>query len=48
MHGMFQTLLEKDYIDTEQSFKWMTYGGLKGETERLLMEAQDQTLNARY
>ena len=32
----------------ELLFEWMKHTGLKGETEGLITEAQDQALNTRY
>ena len=37
-----------NYIDPDQSFQWMKYVGLKGETEALVVAAQDQALKTRY
>ena len=48
MNGKFPKYLDKDYVDTELSFKWMKYTGLKGGTEGLIIAAQDQSLNTRY
>ena len=48
MHGKFPTYLEKGNIDKQQSFQWMKHNGLKGETEGLIMAAQDQALKTRY
>ena len=38
------------YIDTDYSFynAWMKHMGVKGETEDLIVEAQDQALKTRY
>ena len=47
MHGKFPTYLDKDYVDTDLSFQWMKYTGLKVETEGLITVAQDQSLNTR-
>ena len=48
MHGKFPSYLDKDHVDVELSFKWMKHTGLKGETEGLIIAAQDQALNTRY
>lgn len=48
MHGKFPRYLQSQNIDVEQSFQWMKHTGLKGETEGLIMAAQDQALNTRY
>ena len=47
-HGQFPKLLDKTYVDIEQSFQWMKHSGLKGETEGLIISAQDQAINTRY
>ena len=47
MHGKFPTLLEKEYIDTEEVFHWMKFSELKGETEGLVTAVQDHALNTR-
>ena len=48
MHGKFPKFLKSEYIDLDQSFQWMKYVGLKGETEGLVVAAQDQALKTRY
>ena len=48
MHGKFPEFLKSEYIDLDQSFQWMKYVGLKGETEGLVVAAQDQALKTRY
>ena len=48
MHGKFPNHLAKEYIDIQQSFKWMRHNGLKGETEGPITAAQDQALYTRY
>ena len=48
MHGRLPEYLENPTIDMEQSFQWMKHTGLKGETEGLIIAAQDQALKTRY
>ena len=48
MHGKFPGHLDYGYIDVEQSFQSMKHCGLKGETEGLILVAQDQEINTRY
>ena len=48
MHGKFLKYLDKDHIDMQLSFEWMTHTGLKGETEGLITASQDQALNTSY
>ena len=48
MHGKFPSYLDRDHVDEELSFEWMKHTGLKGETEGLIIAAQDQALNTRY
>ena len=39
---------EKPFVDKEARCAWLRSAGFKGETESLIMAAQDQTLNTRY
>ena len=48
MHGKFPQFWDKYYVDTELLFQRMKYTGFKGETERLITGALDQSLNTRY
>ena len=41
MHGKFPNYLDKDHVDVELSFEWMKHTELKGETEGLIIAAQD-------
>ena len=35
-------------MDTEQSYRWLKSGDIKGETESTIMTAQDQAISTNY
>ena len=41
LHGQYQRILEKPHVDTVTTNEWLS-SNLKGETEGLLVAAQDQ------
>ena len=44
IHGQYPTRVNKSDVETEQTHKWLKSPGLKGETEGLIIAAQDQSL----
>ena len=48
MHGQFPRNLDKKLVDNEQSYQWLKFGDIKGETESKTVAAQDQAISAKY
>jgi len=44
MNGHFPCSLDEKLIDKEQSYSWLNFGVIKGETESTTVAAQDQAL----
>jgi hypothetical protein len=49
MHGQCPRSLEEKLVDKEQSYQWLKFGNIKGETtESTIVAAQDQTISTNY
>jgi hypothetical protein len=50
LHGQFTRSSDEGLIHKEQSHQWLKFGDIKGETENIIMAAQDQaiTLGKRF
>lgn len=48
MHGQFPCNLDKKLVDNEQSYRWLKFGNIKGETESTIVAAQDQAISTNY
>jgi hypothetical protein len=48
MHGQLPRSLDKKLVDIEQSYRWLKYGDIKGETESTIVADQDQTISTNY
>jgi hypothetical protein len=48
LHGQFPRSLDEGLIDKEQSYRWLKFGDIKGETESVIMAAQDQAISTNY
>jgi hypothetical protein len=40
MHGQLPRSLDEELVDSEQSYRWLKYGDVKGETENTIVAAQ--------
>ena len=45
MHGQLPHNLDEKLVDTEQSYWWLKYEDIKGETESPIVTAQDQAIS---
>jgi hypothetical protein len=48
MHGQFSSSLDEKLVDKEQSYRWLKFGYIKGETESKIVAAQDQAISTNY
>jgi hypothetical protein len=44
MYGQFPHNLDEKMVDKEQSYRWLKFGGIKGETGTTIVVAQEQAL----
>jgi hypothetical protein len=47
-HGQFPRSKDEKLVDNEQSYRWLKFGNIKGETESTIVAAQDQAISANY
>jgi len=48
MHVQLPHSLDEKLVDIEQSYHWLKYGDIKGETESIIVSAQDQAISTNY
>jgi hypothetical protein len=48
MHGQFPRSLDEKLVDNEQSYQWLKFGNIKGETENTILAAQDLVISKNY
>jgi hypothetical protein len=48
MHGQFPRSLDEKLVDKGQSYRWLKFGDIKGETESTIVAAQDQAICTHY
>jgi hypothetical protein len=45
---IFPRSLDEGLINKEQSYRWLKFGDIKGETESVIMATQDQAISTNY
>ena len=45
MHGQLPRNLDEKLVDTEQSYRWLKSGDIKGKTEITIVAAQEQAIS---
>ena len=48
MHGQFPRNLDEKLVNNEQSFRWLKFGDIKGETDSIIAAAQGQAIDTNY
>jgi hypothetical protein len=47
-HGQFLRSLDEKLVDNEQSYRWLKFGNIKGETESTIVAAENQAVGTNY
>ena len=48
MNGQLPRILDEKLVDTEQSYRRLKSGNIKGETESTIVSVQDQAISTNY
>jgi hypothetical protein len=48
MPGQFSRNLDKKLVDNEQSYRWLKFRNIKGETESTIVAEQDQAISTNH
>jgi hypothetical protein len=48
IHGQFPRSIDEQLVDNKQSYRWLKFGDIKGETGRATVAAQDQAISTNY
>jgi hypothetical protein len=48
MHRQLPRNLDEKPVDNEQSYRWLKFGDIKGETESTIVAGQDQAISTNY
>jgi hypothetical protein len=48
MHGQFPRSSDGKLVDKEQSYRWLKFGDIQGETESTIVATQDQAISTNY
>jgi hypothetical protein len=47
LHGQFPRSLDEKLVDNEQSYRWIKFGDIRGETESIVVATQDQAVSTK-
>jgi hypothetical protein len=48
MHGQFPRSLDEKLVDSEQSYRWLKFGNIEGETESAIVAAEYQAVSTNH
>jgi len=48
LHGQLPRNLDEKLVDTEESYRWLKSGDMKGETESTIVADQNQAISTNY